>query len=177
MSDLLRLCLDLNIWCAALLADRKGKQNTACQSLVKIVREGTCTLGSVQLIISWGMLNRLSSVLVEKLKIPDDIADLYIDTIKDYAEARIVGSPQLTLGGTGVIPLHDIEDRHVLETALAGQASILVTANIKDFLAKDTQIVTLNEHLIYSAYCPSLHIVKPSLMIIWMRNQDIPELF
>ncbi|WP_254172879.1 PIN domain-containing protein [Planktothrix pseudagardhii] len=74
MSDLLRLCLDLNIWCAALLADRKGKQDTACQSLVKIVREGTCTLGSVQLIISWGMLNRLSSVLVEKLKIPDAIA-------------------------------------------------------------------------------------------------------
>lgn len=65
MSDWLRLCLDLNIWCAALLADRTGKQDTACQSLVKIVREGTCALGSVQLIISWGMLNRLSSVLVK----------------------------------------------------------------------------------------------------------------
>lgn len=88
-----------------------------------------------------------------------------------------MGSAQLTLGGTGVIPLEDIEDRHVLETALAGQASILVTANLKDFLAKDTKIVTLNEHLIYSTYCPSLHIVKPSLMMAWMRNQDIPDLF
>jgi hypothetical protein len=40
MSSRLRLCLDLNIWCAALLADIKGTQNSACQSIVDTVRYG-----------------------------------------------------------------------------------------------------------------------------------------
>jgi hypothetical protein len=53
-QNLIRLCLDLNIWCASLLSDRKGKQNSSSQSLVTIIREGYCEIGLVQLIISWG---------------------------------------------------------------------------------------------------------------------------
>jgi hypothetical protein len=63
MTQVLRLCLDLNIWCAVLLADRKGRQSTVSQCLVEIVRQGNCVLAPVQLVISWGMLNRLHLVL------------------------------------------------------------------------------------------------------------------
>lgn len=52
MSNHLRLCLDLNIWCAALLADIKENQNmatprklSACQSIVDTVRYGRCYMG------------------------------------------------------------------------------------------------------------------------------------
>jgi len=67
MSNHLRLCLDLNIWCAALLADIKENQNmatprklSACQSIVDTVRYGRCYMGKVELVISWGMLKGAS---------------------------------------------------------------------------------------------------------------------
>ncbi|MGB7414833.1 MAG: hypothetical protein WA902_11555 [Thermosynechococcaceae cyanobacterium] len=59
--------MDLNVWVAALLADAKGRQSTASQSIVAIVRQGYCLSQPVQLIISWGMLNRLRQVLTQKL--------------------------------------------------------------------------------------------------------------
>ena len=49
---MLRLCIDLNIWVAALLADRKGRSNTASQYLVELVRSGVSLVGEVSLIIS-----------------------------------------------------------------------------------------------------------------------------
>lgn len=75
----LRICLDLNIWCAALLADRKGKENTASQKLVTLVREGVCIWEdvkvSLRLIISLPMLERLNLVLRRDLKLSSDTAD------------------------------------------------------------------------------------------------------
>ena len=82
------------------------------------MRQGSCALGEVQLIISWGMLNRLQKVLKKNLQVSDLVANLYIDAIQGYVKLN----PQLTLGGTGIIPLQDTEDVHVLETALAGRA-------------------------------------------------------
>lgn len=177
MSNVLRLCLDLNIWCAALLADLKGRQNTSSQYLVKIVRQGVCSLGQVQLIVSWGMLNRLRSVLEKDLGVSYTAAHLYIDAIRGYAElGTIGGSPQLTLGGTGVIPLSDTEDAHVLETALAGRATVLVTANFKDFISNDTRTILPGRHLIYAAPAHVFHITHPYLMMDWLRVGQIPAL-
>ena len=62
---MLRLCIDLNIWVAALLADRKGRSNTAAQYLVELVRSGVSPVGEVSLIISLGMLDELRSVIIE----------------------------------------------------------------------------------------------------------------
>jgi predicted nucleic acid-binding protein len=152
MAATLRVCLDLNIWCAALLADQKGRQNTASQGLVAIVRQGSCLSLPVQLVISWGMLNRLLKVLVQDLKVSTQTADLYINTIEAYAHLGAMGtSPQLTLGGTGVIPIRDTEDAHVLETAIAGKANILITANFKDFISKGTQVVIPDRHAVYQS--------------------------
>jgi hypothetical protein len=93
----LRLCLDLNIWVAALLADRKGRVNTGSQYLVEIVRNGSSPIGAVNLIISLGMLDELTSVIVEHLGLNIETADAYVCAIEEYAKL----GAQLTLGGTG----------------------------------------------------------------------------
>jgi predicted nucleic acid-binding protein len=176
MTEVLRICLDLNIWCAALLADLKGKQGTSCQTLVEMARQGWCPLGSVQLIISWGMLNRLRLVLEKDLNVLQTAANLYVDAIKGYAELGPVGAaPQLTLGGTGVIALSDSEDVHVLETALAGRASVLVSANFKDFISKDTRIVLPQRYAIHTAPTHVLQIAHPFGMMQWLHDGLIPN--
>jgi predicted nucleic acid-binding protein len=175
MPSVLRLCLDLNIWCAALIADRKGRQGTASQSLVEIVRQGHCALGPVQLVISWGMLNRLRTVLERSLNVPHLAADLYIDAIRGYAQLGPTGaSPQLTLGGVGVIALQDVEDAHVLETALAGRANVLVTANFRDFISNDTHVIVPERHAVHVAAAHVVYIVHPYLMMDWLRQGHIP---
>lgn len=177
MPAVLRLCLDLNIWCAALLADQKGKQGTASQLLVESVRLGYCSLGPVQLVISWGMLNRLELVLEEKLGIAHLAANSYVSAIREYAELGPSGvSPQLTLGGTGVVALSDTEDAHVLETALAGRVSVLVTCNLKDFKSNDTQVAIAEQHLIYKAPAHTFHIFHPKEMMNWLRRGEMPRL-
>jgi hypothetical protein len=83
MNRKLRLCLDLNIWCAALLSEKKGRSGTSSQRLVAIVREGKSSLGEVQLIISWGMLNRLRKVLEKDLSVSSLATMMYINAIRD----------------------------------------------------------------------------------------------
>ena len=174
---LIHLCLDLNIWYSALLADRKNREGTATQSLVEIVKQGFCTLGQVQLVISWGMLNRLRLVLERDLSIPHSAIDLYISAIGGYAQLGPAGSgPHLSLGGTGIIALQDSEDAHVLETALAGRATVLVTANFEDFISKDTNIIIPNRHAIHFSPAHTVHIAHPYLMMEWIRTGQIPFL-
>jgi predicted nucleic acid-binding protein len=178
---MLRLCLDLNIWVAALLADRKGRTNTGSQYLVEILRSGSSPVGAVNLIISLGMLDELKSVIVEHLGLNIEIADAYVSAIEEYAKL----GAQLTLGGTGVIALRDIEDAHVLETAIAGRADFLVTANFKDFIVdrrettrklRDTKIEIPNRHAVYYSSAHSLQIVHPYLMLEWIRRGDMPKI-
>jgi predicted nucleic acid-binding protein len=83
---------------------------------------------------------------------------------------------QLTLGGTGVIALRDVEDLHVLETAIAGKADFLVTANFKDFIERDTSIEIPDRHAIYRSPAHSVHIVHPYLMVEWLRSGTIPNI-
>ncbi len=174
MTKTLRLCLDLNIWCASLLADAKGRQNTACQSLVEIVKRGHCKAGKVALVISWGMLNRLQVVLQTQpnFSVLKKDTETLIKIITTYAKL----GPQLTLGGTGVIPLDDEEDRHVLETAIAGQATVLITANFRDFLTKELETIISERHYIYHSPVHSLHIVHPFLMINWLNLGQVPDI-
>ncbi len=161
-----RWCLDLNIWCAALLADIKQTQGSACQNLVGIIQTGKSPIGSVELVISWGMLNRLQTVLI-RLGIEQQKVFNHIDTIRAYTTLN----PSLTLGGTGVIPLQDEEDRHVLETAIAGKADFLITANLKDFLDKETRIIIPERHYIHHGNIHKVQIVHPYLMMEWIRSR------
>jgi hypothetical protein len=78
MTAVLNLCLNLNIWCAAFLADRKGSKGTASQTLVQIARSGRAGTMPVQLVISWGMLTRLRKVLEVDWKVARGTVDLVI---------------------------------------------------------------------------------------------------
>jgi len=92
-----------------------------------------------------------------------------------YAQLGPAGAgPQLTLGGTGVIALQDTEDAHVLETAQAGQADVLVTANFSDFIANDTQIILPDRHALHTTPAHQVQIVHPYLMMDWLRLEEIP---
>jgi predicted nucleic acid-binding protein len=170
---MLRLCLDLNIWVAALLADRKGRSNTSSQYLVEVVSTGYYPSGESSLLISWGMLDELRSAIVEHLKLSPETAKAYVSTIEAYAKL----GAQLTLGGTGVIGLRDTEDAHVLETAVAGRADFLVTANFKDFIVdRDTKIEIPDRHAVYYSSAHSLQIVHPYLMAEWLRIGNLPKI-
>lgn len=176
MSEILRVCLDLNIWCAALLADSKDRENTASQSLVAMIRQDAYLPHPVQLVISWGMLNRLRKVLIQDLKVLEQTADAYLSAISAYAHLGALGtSPQLTLGGTGIVLLRDMEDGHVLETAIAGRADFLVTANFKDFITQKTVVVTPDRYAIHQSPDYTVHIVHPYLMMEWLRTGKIPN--
>jgi hypothetical protein len=84
----IRLCLDLNIWCAAFLAERKGRQNTSGQMLVEAARSGACPLVPVKLIVSWGMLDRLRRVFVTDWQIDSATTDDIITAIVGYAHSQ-----------------------------------------------------------------------------------------
>lgn len=139
----IRLCLDLNIWCGDLLSRRRGDARSAAQLLVDAARKGHCPLGPVQLIVSWGMLNRLRMVWIEdaNFRLDPAMADALISLIADYARIGPGrGGPQLTLGGVGIMPMRDEEDAHVLDTAIAA-ADMLATVNFRDFMLRDAEIL------------------------------------
>jgi hypothetical protein len=83
---LTRICLDLNVWCAAYLADRAGRQETASQTLVEAARLGNVAHEPLQLIVSWGMLERLKLVLVDQLQFDPSDANALVDAIAGYAK-------------------------------------------------------------------------------------------
>jgi hypothetical protein len=170
----LRLCLDLNVLIADFLAEAAGRGDTAARTLVRAAVEGRCALGPVQLVVSFGMLDRLEAVLVGKLGVTPATARLRRELVAMIAELGPEDGPALTLGGTGVVPVLDVEDGHVLETALAGRAGWLVTANLRDFTqpsrqrlpvrlaAADLGVVVYPEHRIL--------VVGPGRAAAWLRD-------
>lgn len=174
---LLRLCLDLNVWCAALLADLRGRSGSASQRLVEIVARGDCSLGPVQLVISWGMLTRLRDVLERKLRVPRIHVDTYLQAIAGYANNGPMGTPPyLLLGGTGVVALRDDEDAHVVESAVAGDADMLVTGNFDDFINYRTRIVTPGRVALHDGPRKRMIIAHPSEVAAWERTAWLPIL-
>jgi PIN domain len=59
----IRVCLDVNLWIAHLLAVQNSRVGGSVSGLVRIVRDMTCAAGPVQLVISWEMLGTLEGVL------------------------------------------------------------------------------------------------------------------
>jgi predicted nucleic acid-binding protein len=164
----LRICVDLNVWCAWILADKAGKSGTAAQSIVAAVR-GRKTPVPIQLVISWGMLERLGEVLRDDFRFPDTAAGALIDKIASYARER----PSLTLGGVGVLPIHDAEDRHVLETAWAGAATALVTSDFRGFLSADATVLIPGRLARLSRGERELYLIHPFPMAAWLGGEPV----
>jgi hypothetical protein len=172
----LNLCLDLNVWCAKFLADERRLSETANQALARIARDGHCGDIPVQLIVSWGMLMRLRKVLAADWGVPRPRADAAVEAIAQYARLGAKGTgPHLTLGGTGLLPLRDIEDAHVLDTALAGRAHLLVTANFDDFVTRKSLIVEPGRVGIAGTAAGEIVVAHAYRAIAWLRQGIFPD--
>lgn len=88
-SAVVGICLDLNIWVADLLATKKGRVDTAGQTLVNVVRAGSCGLGPTQLVISWGMLDRLHLVITREFAVTPELATTCIEHRHDRGDGPI----------------------------------------------------------------------------------------
>jgi hypothetical protein len=178
-APLIRLCLDLNVWVAAFLGERRERRTGSSAWLVDAVRTGTCAAGPVQLVVSVGMLERLQIVLVRAFRLAPDIATVLTASIETIAAAGPAGDhPYLLLGGTGILPLRDVEDRHVLEVALAGRADVLATANLADFAgAQFAPFGNWNRAMVYQAPAAlPLLIAHPDHVASWLRSGIVPSL-
>ncbi len=167
----MRVCLDLNVWVADILARRDGRTGSACQLIASAVR-GLEPRQDLHLVVSWGMLDRLEAVLTQQLGFGDSTARNLVDAIASYAEQ----GPSLTLGGVGVIPIHDREDRHVLETAWAGEAEALVTIDFGGFVSADSQVLTPGRLAKLALGDRGLHIVHPFPFAAWLRGEAVEGL-
>lgn len=165
-----RLCLDLNVWLGAILSQGLGRTDTAAQVLVAAARSGAGPRGPVALVISWGMLNRFREVLT-RFDFGRDEADRLVEVIAAIAR----DGPSLILGGVGVLPLDDAEDRHVLETALAGGADLLVTHNLADFMGADVPVLVEDRWLGAARGDRRLLIAHTYAAAAWLRGEDWPE--
>lgn len=166
----MRLCLDLNVWLGAFLSERLERTGTATQALVDAVRSGACERGPVALVISWGMLNRLQKVLMAQ-GFGEPEAQGLIEVIATYARE----GPSLTLGGVGVLPMDDEEDRHVVETAFAGGADLLVTHNLDDFAGADAQALVASRAYGATRGAAKLLILHTYEAAAWLRGEPIPH--
>jgi predicted nucleic acid-binding protein len=174
--DSLKICVDLNVWYSTFLADKKGRQNTIRQKIINIIKDGACSLEGqtylVSSIISVGMLNKLRTVIEKDQKIPPDEIDEIIDSIAEY------GTPILTLGGTGVHPMTDLEDSHVLDTAISSRSHFLVTDNFRHFLEhKDVQLIEEKQLAVYQlSDSHEVYIIKPDLLGQYLSRLDSTRL-
>lgn len=110
------------------------------------------------------MLERLRLVLKRDFNLSATSADRYVTLIEQYAYPN----PRLILGG-GVLRLADIEDAQVLETAIATQCDFLVTANFKDFLDTDVEVIQEQKWAVYKAPDHEIHILHPFLAANWLN--------
>ncbi len=168
-----RVVLDLNVFVAYALGVAARRTSSASSYLVNCVGQGSCPLGPLQLVISWGMLNRLQTVLVRKVGANEEQALDFCSQVAKIAEAgAFAESPTLTLGGGGVIALRDAEDAHVLETAIAGNASLLVTRNFKDFL-QEMEVIQNGEVGRIKQAGREIIVVQPTIAARWFREGKI----
>lgn len=176
IPGLLRVCLDLNVWVADFLGTRRGRRSGSSPWLADAIRAGTCPAGPLQLVVSLGMLDRLALVLVREFGVGADAADTLVRAISSIASLGPAGDHPHALVGGGVHPVHDEEDRHVLEIAIAGEADLLATANMADFDTGDIRKVRDGTQI---RLCPrpgraSLVIAHPDQARDWLRAGLLP---
>lgn len=194
VDDPLQLCVDLNVWVSNFLAMAKNLRGTASQFIVEAVQSGRAGVGPIQLVVSHAMLTRLLAVLTRKGASLNS-ATQYISLIENIS--RLGPSyefPHVVLGG-GFIPTrdakaplydpydptfkplpYDSEDGRVIDTAIAGRADALATANFRDFIERHGAIITPQRIHIRHTANHDLYIVQPKEMVIWLRSGNRPAL-
>lgn len=181
----LRLCLDLNVLVRTALAQRYHRAPGASARVVRLVEDGYCALGPIQLVVSWPMLTTLRHILVARGH-GSEQADAFIELLRIVAErGPLATPPYVILGGKGLLPMQDREDAGVAEAALAANTDLLLTFDMEDF-AFGTRSRLRTEPLVLSAdgrqaalqatFGPTRRLVvaTPDLAIGWLLGQTVP---
>lgn len=168
-----RVCIDLNVLCAAILADARGRSGTAAQTVLNAVRRGDSPLGEMQLVISWPMLNTLRRVLHDRFPLAPEAVEAAVSAIAHLSRwGPHADGPHLLLGG-GVLPLRDVEDAHVMEVALAGRADLLITNNFKHFVSYRTDVREPERIAVHSAADAQVLVAELFTAAKWFREGRI----
>ncbi len=117
------------------------------------------------------MLERLALVLHRDLDFAAEEAAEFAGLVSSFA----VEGPSLTLGGVGVLPIHDAEDRHVLETAWSGAADLLTTADLRGFVGADAEILVPGRVYRLRRASRSLVVAHHFETAAWLRGEDVFE--
>lgn len=196
---ILRLALDINVLVADLLATRKGRRGTASAMLVDAVRDGMCPAGTVQLVTSLPVIENFTSVLRRHFGYTAFEAAERAWLLEQYTlEGPMPDHPAVAVG-TGYIPFETEtelrqaveafaeradeaklfnevrDDRYVLETALAGRADILATADIKDFIRGPAIPLERDDVVLFPFAGRTLVIATPAFTAYWLRQGVVPD--
>jgi predicted nucleic acid-binding protein len=168
-----RVCIDLNVLCAAILADARGRNGTAAQTVLNAVRRGDSPLGEMQLVISWPMLNTLRRVLHSRFPLVPEAVEAAVSAITQLSRlGPHADGPHLLLG-VGVLPLQDAEDAHIMEVALAGRADLLITNNFKHFVSYRTDVREAERIAVHAAADAQVLIAQLFTAAKWFREGRI----
>jgi predicted nucleic acid-binding protein len=77
------------------------------------------------------------------------------------------------LGGTGVLPIRDTEDLHVLEVAVAARAHVLATFNFRDFLSYRRHVLVPGRIALHRTADHEVVIAHPAEVARWVRTGEI----
>jgi len=135
----IRVCLDVNVWIAHLLAIQNNRVGGSASGLVRIVQDMTCAAGPVQLAMSWEMLGTLEGVLSRLKFDPLSILANTAALVGIMKAGPLRFDPHLLPEGGRSLPMKDIEDAGVLASAIAARVDLLITDNLDDFAIKDAE--------------------------------------
>ena len=198
-ARVIRLTPDINVLIADQLSRRRGLRASAATMIVDAVKDGTCPAGPVQLVISLPMIEAYANVLERRLGYFRTGAEEKAWLLAEYAQAGpMPAQPYLPIGA-GFIPFeteeqlrqsiearqqspdtaklfHEVQDdRYVLETALAGRADILVTADLDDFVRGPAIRLQRADVVLFPFGDTTLVVAKPSFAAYWLRQGIVPD--
>lgn len=177
----LRVMLDVNVLISRLFALRAGRSGTASTLLFEACVAGSCRLGPLAPVASWGLLRTFRRV-AERSGVPERD----VEAMADVIEGSFVGGPGMgplhAVVGGGVLPMTDLEDQGVMEAALAGRVELLITENLRDFTAEaradlDCKLIVDDVFLFRSPLLPhGMVIAKKDMAFQWLMRGVTPPL-
>jgi hypothetical protein len=195
----IRLAVDINVFVADILSSRLQGRASASTRIVEAVRDGRCPAGPVQLITSLPLIENFANVLHRRLGYSSASADEKAWLLEQYAlDGPMPSRPHLTVGSR-YIPFeteqqlrqalkHQLrpenaaklfneiqDDRYVLESALAGRADILVTADVGGFCKGSAVRFARNDVLLFPVADQTLVIGTPHFTSYWLFQGTVPD--
>jgi predicted nucleic acid-binding protein len=133
-----RIVIDVNVWVAHALG---GSLESAASRIIDAARSLRTSEKPVQLAISLEMMDNVERVLVRR-GVSDASAREFAQTVLDLVKTGPEKlDPYLLVSGRDQLAVSTREDAGVLATAISARANLLVTANLKDFVTNDGEVV------------------------------------